>query len=112
MPQPKNTPADAEDTPTPTPAEGTVATAEEEAILPPPDDLPAEHNPAVNELLQGAQALADEKSDLLKRIGANRDILRNYQTLKIPSAEQWTAINEFYRPQKRTPKNAANGTAA
>ena len=79
----------------------------------PPDDLPAENIPAVNELLTLAQSLADDKAEVYERITANRTVLRNYQTMKLVSPEQWSAINEFYPPVKRTPKQdeSANGDA-
>jgi hypothetical protein len=53
-------------------------------------------NPEVNNLLLIAQALRDEKDDLFVRIGANREILRNYAKLGYLSSEQVDAIGEFY----------------
>lgn len=66
-----------------------------------------EHNPFVNQQLTVAQVLADEKDDVLKRIGANREVLRNMATMGYLSPEQATAIREFYpdRPRKSKDEN-------
>lgn len=69
-----------------------------------------EHNPFVNQMLAVAQTLADERDDVQRRIGANRDILRNMGAMGFLSAEQESAIVEFYPVRERKGKNSGNGT--
>ena len=74
----------------------------------PPADaamVKGEHNPFVNQMLTVAQTLADERDDVLKRIGANRDILRNMNAMGFLSPEQASAIAEFYPVRERKAKD-------
>jgi hypothetical protein len=63
------------------------------------------HNPEVNNLLQTAKDLGEEKEAVYMRINANREILRNYKVLGSLSAEQSKAIDEFYPVPNRTKGN-------
>lgn len=55
-----------------------------------------DHNPFAHGLLEQAADLAKEKEALFKRIGANRDMLRQIKTTGLLSAEQAAAIDEWY----------------
>ena len=70
-----------------------------------------EHNPFVHSLLTQAKELDDEKEALYKRIGANRDILRNIKLTGLLSADQAKAVDEFYPlKQKKAAAAESNGT--
>lgn len=56
-------------------------------------------------LLDGAKALDTEKEGLQKRIGANRDALRNMATAGDLSADQVKAVEKLYPKRERKGKN-------
>lgn len=68
-----------------------------------------DHNPAVNDLLEQAQTLRDEKAAVYEGIDGNRQLLRNYAKTGLLSKEQKSAIEEFYpKPKgKDEPKDEA-----
>lgn len=55
-----------------------------------------EHNPFVHGLLTQAATLREEKEALFKRVGANREALRNAANTGFVSDEQRKAIEEWY----------------
>lgn len=69
-------------------------------------------NPAVNDLLNLAQALKDEKEGLHVRITANRDVLRGYVRMGAVSAEQAKAVEAFYPTPKPREKSEGKGKPA
>lgn len=92
------------------------------AVKNPPKDAPAPDadplaglsndnaNAAVADMLDVAQALADEKATVYGKIDANRQILRQYKTLGQLSEAQAKAIDLFYPPVKAKAK--ADGAKA
>lgn len=72
---------------------------------------PGEHNPFVNQQLHVARTLADEREDILKRVGANRDVLRNMALMGYLDAEQRDAIEAFYPTRERTPRKGKDENA-
>src|SRR4051794_15040118 len=99
-PQPR-TPAPPADTPA-TPAD----TPSTDAKM-----VKGEHNPFVNQYLAVAQELADEREDVLERIGANRELLRAAARQGYLSTEQADSIRAFYpdRPRKTKDAKSENG---
>jgi hypothetical protein len=98
---PRNTPAQPDTPDTPDTPDAT-----------PNDDVTmreGEHNPFANALLAHAQSLADERDNLVTRIAANRDTLRNLRTQKLMSDEQAAAVEAFYPTRTRKTKTDDNG---
>ncbi len=63
-----------------------------------------EYSPYVHALLEDAQELADAKVELLRKIGLNREGLRNQVANKYASPEQAKAVEEFYPTRERKTK--------
>lgn len=70
----------------------------------------AQPSPVVDEFLQDAQALEAEKTDLMARINANREILRNLRTAGKANQAQADAIGEFYKDREKKAKDDAPAT--
>lgn len=76
-------------------------------------DGAGQHNDFVHQLLEQAGELQEEKEALFSRIGANRDTLRMVRKTGLLSAEQSTAIDEFYPlRQKKADEDAPADPAA
>lgn len=63
--------------------------------------IAADPSPIVDEFLRDAQALEQEKTELMARIDANRSILRNLRTSGKANQAQADAIAAFYKDRSK-----------